>query len=216
MTTNELQHHGILGMKWGIRRYQNEDGSYTKAGRKRYGLDLDVNDTSRSNIAKIRTGEAKRRLDVAKANNSTNTVRIAELQQRVRSAKKNEKDIKRADKGAARVAKGETIRGNTAKVAAVALGMYAASKMMDRYLGARLEDLYSQERLSAGHALVAAASSLSVHALTSGVTIGYALKKHGDNKNIRAYNSKRATGGMSIKSVGSQEYADRVKSSKNG
>lgn len=32
----ELCHHGILGMKWGIRRYQNEDGSLTAAGRKRY------------------------------------------------------------------------------------------------------------------------------------------------------------------------------------
>lgn len=29
-------HHGILGMKWGIRRYQNRDGSLTAAGRKRY------------------------------------------------------------------------------------------------------------------------------------------------------------------------------------
>lgn len=33
---NELYHHGIKGQKWGIRRYQNEDGSLTNAGRKRY------------------------------------------------------------------------------------------------------------------------------------------------------------------------------------
>ena len=36
---NELYHHGILGMKWGIRRYQNKDGSLTPEGRKRLGLD---------------------------------------------------------------------------------------------------------------------------------------------------------------------------------
>ena len=36
---NELMHHGILGMKWGIRRYQNKDGSLTPEGKKRLGLD---------------------------------------------------------------------------------------------------------------------------------------------------------------------------------
>lgn len=37
METIELQHHGILGQKWGKRRYQNKDGSLTPEGRKRYG-----------------------------------------------------------------------------------------------------------------------------------------------------------------------------------
>lgn len=35
-SSDYLAHHGILGQKWGVRRYQNEDGSLTEAGKKRY------------------------------------------------------------------------------------------------------------------------------------------------------------------------------------
>ena len=33
---NELYHHGIKGMRWGVRRYQNKDGSLTPQGKKKY------------------------------------------------------------------------------------------------------------------------------------------------------------------------------------
>lgn len=35
MNDNELMHYGVKGMKWGVRRFQNEDGSLTSAGKKR-------------------------------------------------------------------------------------------------------------------------------------------------------------------------------------
>ena len=36
--SNELQHHGIKGQKWGVRRFQNTDGSLTAEGKKRYSV----------------------------------------------------------------------------------------------------------------------------------------------------------------------------------
>lgn len=41
-----LAHYGIKGMKWGVRRYQNKDGSYTAAGkRRRYNNSSDYEET---------------------------------------------------------------------------------------------------------------------------------------------------------------------------
>lgn len=41
MDNNELRHWGVKGMRWGVRRFQNRDGTLTKAGQKRYAKELE-------------------------------------------------------------------------------------------------------------------------------------------------------------------------------
>ena len=57
----ELYHHGIKGQKWGIRRYQNEDGTLTEAGKVRYNPDLTKKTTNTMSDEDLR--KANQRLE---------------------------------------------------------------------------------------------------------------------------------------------------------
>lgn len=69
----ELYHWGIKGQKWGVRRYQNKDGSLTPAGRKRYNAEMES--------LKAREKEIKGR-EKAKARQAKIDAKKAELDER--------------------------------------------------------------------------------------------------------------------------------------
>ena len=54
-----LIHYGILGMKWGVRRYQNKDGSLTSAGKKRYSNNDDIKDAPQKNTEEPKNKSVK-------------------------------------------------------------------------------------------------------------------------------------------------------------
>lgn len=50
---NDLEHYGVQGMKWGIRKYQNPDGTLTAEGKKKYGNVYGLGDAYRKKGSKI-------------------------------------------------------------------------------------------------------------------------------------------------------------------
>lgn len=69
-----IKHHGIKGQKWGVRRFQNSDGSLTDAGRKRYNSDYDGGkDTAYRKTVRVPKGGTSSD-DYKKALDATKTV----------------------------------------------------------------------------------------------------------------------------------------------
>lgn len=89
VTTNgELYHWGIKGMKWGVRRYQNKDGSLTKAGKKRYDKEkAELKEREKNIKGHERTKTKLAKLDAKKA----------ELDAREKALKDDTDDVKKPE-----------------------------------------------------------------------------------------------------------------------
>lgn len=73
MKSTYLMHHGILGQKWGVRRFQNSDGTRTSAGKKRYdedGVKEEYKTESRSE-KKARIASESRESEIKRLNDET-------------------------------------------------------------------------------------------------------------------------------------------------
>ena len=90
ISEEELQHHGIKGQKWGVRRYQNADGSLTNDGKKRYGTKENFEkqypiDKKKSDLATIGAGKegAKNAREINKNLNEIEKSRTRKKQEKV-------------------------------------------------------------------------------------------------------------------------------------
>lgn len=98
ISVDELYHHGTKGMRWGVRRYQNADGSLTAAGRRRYmNSDGTLNKRGEKYYAKEKARLKAEKETLANEKKSTNKLAKLEQMRTKNNALRDEVEGKKAE-----------------------------------------------------------------------------------------------------------------------
>ena len=128
MSSNELAHHGIKGMRWGVRRYQNKDGSLTKAGRKKMAkLDKEYSKlTGQKRITESPNNSfsltKKKKLSEMTDDEIRSRINRINLEKEYIDLIKNQDSIKKQEEGNGFI---KTVRSDVLKPVAIDLGRQA-------------------------------------------------------------------------------------------
>ena len=93
---DELYHHGVKGQRWGVRRYQNEDGSLTEAGKARYYKFFN-DDGSRTYSGDLHIRNTQRKYEQAKKS-KFGSIKARQLEKELEDLNELEKIAKQKEK----------------------------------------------------------------------------------------------------------------------
>ena len=129
--SDELMHFGIKGQKWGIRRFQYENGSYTEEGKRRYGVS--ESQKSQYKVEKQINSEYKKQIEKEKASGKAiSKSRQAQIKKYVKKGYTQENAEIQALKRE-KTAKFVKAAGAIALTAALAYGAYKGAKYIQQY-----------------------------------------------------------------------------------